>query len=300
MMKKTIFNLGFVLVISMIIFTSCKKDKNTSPVLEFIKEAGYTYENTNLAPGDSIKIGFKCTWNGTDLLSGINATLNDNTSQLSNFSQGEQTISLESWLTKTAEEQDVWVFELIDAAGNKSALLTITLTKDLTLADVEDITGIVLGAQDNTTEKPMYSINDRATYTIAEADADANIQAKIDFVCYSDTKNGTHLASPGAQWTGTTYETTFSAWTTKNQSFFILDVPITTLDYGTLTKTKIKTMYDDIALSDPSLVKRKTKDMAEDKFYLLKTYDGKYGVIKVNSVATGTTGSVSFDIKIEK
>jgi len=299
-MRKTIFNLGLVLVISMLIFTSCKKDKNTSPVMEFINEAGYTYENTNIAPGDSIKVGFKCTWNGTDLLSGIVATFNDNTPQTSNFTQGEQTLAVESWLTKSAADEDVWIFELIDAAGNKSAPLTITLTKDLTLADVEDITGIVLNAQDNTTEKPMYSISNGTTYTFAQVGTDNAIQAKIDFVCYSDTKNGTHLASPGANWAGTTYETTFTSWTTLNESFFILDAPITTADYGILTKTKIKTMYDDIEAADQTLVKRKTKDMAAGKFYLLKTYDGKYGVIKVNSVETGTTGSVNFDIKIEK
>lgn len=298
-MKKTLLNLAVIFVIGMLAFTSCEKDKNSNPGFEFIKDAGFTFENTSLAPGDSVKIGFKCTWNGTDALSTLKFSVNNQLVLTGTFDEGTQSFNYDGYIIKYATDEDIWVFELVDAKGSTSSL-TLTLTKDLTQADVEDITGVILGAQDNIVEKPMYSIIEDATYSIAEGNADANIQAKIDFVCYSDVKNGTHLASPGANWASTNYETDFASWTTNNESFFILDSPFDIYDFGILTKTKIKTAYDDAETIDATVVKRKTKDMAADKIYLLKTYNGKYGAIKVNSVTTGTTGSVNFDIKIEK
>ena len=36
------------------IFSSCKKDDSNPPILQFIKEAGYTYADVSLAPGDSV------------------------------------------------------------------------------------------------------------------------------------------------------------------------------------------------------------------------------------------------------
>jgi len=296
---RNFLKLVLVIFLAAGVFSSCKKDESNPPLLQFIQEAGYTYEDAPLAPGDSVKVGFSCTSNGSDALASLKFSGNNQLLQTATFAEGTQTISIETWLSKSALDEDNWVFELVDVNGNTSGL-NLNLTKDLTLADVEDITGIVLGAQDNTTAKSMYSISNRATYSINEGNSDASIQAKIDFVCYSDSKNGTHLASPAANWTGTNYETDFDAWTTKNETFFILDAPFDVNDFGILTKTKIKTAYDEAETADPEVVKRKAKEMAADKIYLFKTYNGKYGAIKVNSVVEGTTGSVNFDIKIEK
>jgi hypothetical protein len=296
---KQFFKFSILLFIVAGIFSSCKKDEITSPTLSFIGDEGYTYMDVNLAPGDSVKVGFGCNSNGNDDLARLKFTVNDQLISTVTFDAGVKNINMTGYLMKYATDEDNWVFELEDVKGNTSSL-TLKITKDLTLADVKDITGVVLGAQENASEKPMYSIADQATYTIADGDGDANIQAKIDFVCYSDDKNGTHLSSPNANWTGTSYD--FSAWTTTNETNFILDVPFELDDFGILTKTKIKKAYDDaVAAALPDKIeKRKSKSMAADKMYLFKTYDGKYGVIKVNSVATGTTGSVNFDIKIEK
>ena len=45
--------------------------------------------------------------------------------------------------------------------------------------------------------------------------------------------------------------------------------------------------------------KRKAKDLKIDDIYVFKTESGKYGILKVNSVASGETGSVNFDVKIQ-
>ncbi len=299
---KNFLKLTIVFVIAAGTFTSCKKDESTPPpVLKFIEEAGFTYQDAGVAPGDSVKVGFVCTSNGSDALASLKFYVNEQQYLNGTFEVGIQEFTTDGfWLIKSAADEDNWTFELVDINGNTSSL-TLKLTKDLAKADVEDITGVVLGAQDNNTDKPMYSITDKATYNFIEATPEA-IQAKIDFVCYSDIKNNTYLSSPGANWTGTNYEVSFNAWTTKNVTYFILDAPFELAEYEVLTKTKIKTAYDDAveaALPDKIEIK-KSKDMAPDKMYLFKTYNGKYGVIKVNTVTPGTTGSVNFDIKIEK
>lgn len=286
-----------------IFITSCKKDDTPPPVLTFIKETGFTFQNANLAPGDSVKVGFECKSNGSDPLQKLSFTMNEQDAGTYNFGQDVQNLSLETWLIKSALDQDVWVFELVDVNGNTSSV-SITLTKDLSLADVEDIEGLVLYAQANTDKNVMYSLAGRTTYTIDEGNADVDIQAKIDFVYYYDdikSENSAHLSSPGANWKDTDYKTHFDTWTHKNTGYFILDAPFEPAEFGTLTKTKIKTAYDAAVAADPvNAEKKKSKNMAEDKIYLFKTYDEKYGAIKVNSVVAGTTGLVNFDIKIEK
>lgn len=295
---KQFFKFSILLFIVAGIFSSCEKDEITSPTLLFIGDEGYTYMDTPLAPGDSVQVGFICNSNGSDDLASLKFTVNDQLISTVTFNAGVKNINMSGYLMKYATDIDNWVFDLVDVKGNTSSL-KLKFTKDLTLADVKDITGVVLGAQENSSEKPMYAIADQATYTIAEGDVDATIQAKIDFVCFSDLNNGTHLSSPNANWDGTIYD--FSAWTPKNETNFILDVPFELDDFGILTKTKIKTAYDAAVAADPdNAEKRKSKNMAANKMYLFKTYDGKYGIIKVNSVAAGTTGSVNFDIKIEK
>jgi hypothetical protein len=153
---KNFLKLTIVFVIAVGIFSSCKKDETNPPLLQFINDAGFTYQDVNLAPGDSVKVGFTCTSNGSDALASLKFTINDQLVQTVTFDAETQSISVTGYLTKYATDEDNWVFELVDVNGNTSSL-TMKLTKDLTLADVEDITGIVLGAQDNTTDKPILN-----------------------------------------------------------------------------------------------------------------------------------------------
>jgi len=288
-MNKTILKILFAIVFSSLIITGCDKNETRpNPNMSFVTDQGYTYQDASFVSGDTLWVGLNCKWNGTDLLKTI--TLYANDVQISSYSINEATgqeLQLTVTLTKSQSDNEKWDFELADANGQKT-VLSLTLTKDQSGTAIESISGIKLGAQDNTTIGGFYALSNREIYSETEA---FDHQTIIDMVCGYDNDNKTFLASPGANLDGV-YD--LSAWT----------APLNTTNY---CATDITTLQFDLIETDALIIeafdvdnqKGKAKELSVDDIYVFKTQSGKYGIFKVTAVEAGTDGSFTFDIKVQ-
>jgi len=290
---KTFFSklVFFLVVVS--IFAYCNKNLGGNPAIEFFTDNEYTWKNDSIAPGDTILIGLKCTWNSKDPLVNINVFRNDVPQDpieiSSNDSEG---VGYGLKFEKSAAEKDSMVFELNDSQG-QMASISLVLFKDTSQSDLKELNAIVLGAQ-TSTDNPLYSISSFKSYSLTEANEDEPTQKVIDLVGAFDSDNNMFIASPATNFNGI-YD--FSTWTETNTTKFVEAVNYTDDIYGILNKTKIKKTFDDAGESGQ---KKKAKDLSQGDMFVFKTQSGKYGVLKVNSTTDGESGSIDFDLKIQR
>ncbi|MDF1550816.1 MAG: hypothetical protein P1P88_23540 [Bacteroidales bacterium] len=129
-MKRKVHLFIAVIFIGSLLLITCKEKLGPNPSMKFITDAKYTFANDSVKVGDSVLIGLKCNWNGTDLLSGLNSYLNNGlvVEKSFEFDPQVEALGMSFYITKTALEEEIWQFELMDNAGQKdtlSLLLTI-------------------------------------------------------------------------------------------------------------------------------------------------------------------------------
>jgi hypothetical protein len=152
-----------------------------------------------------------------------------------------------------------------------------------------------VGAQENATAGGFYSVSENQVYTM---DAAAQNQAVIDILCFYEADNGNNIAvaSPGTNITGIfTGENAPANWTTKNTTYFC-ETTLTAAQFDALAET------DELIVTsfDTANDFRKAKDLQIDEIYSFKTAAEAYGLFKVTEVVQGTTGSVTFEVKVKK
>ncbi|MCK4661435.1 MAG: hypothetical protein KAT68_01110 [Bacteroidales bacterium] len=130
-MKKLFYLLLTILFTSFILITACKKEEEEdikkNPVISFIKDSGYTYEDVELEEGDTILVGINATYNGVDKLDVLTITAND---QVLIYSTNLDKMEFEYGINiiKSEPQTEEWVFTITDK-GNLSANVSLTLTK---------------------------------------------------------------------------------------------------------------------------------------------------------------------------
>lgn len=154
---------------------------------------------------------------------------------------------------------------------------------------------VTLGAQENTDIDGFYSFNNEKTYTMEEA---AQNQATIDLLCFYEAgKNNITLSSPGANITNIfTGDNAPTEWATQDTTFFYELTNFTPVQFAALSAddATIETLYN----SEES--GRKAKLLEANKIFAFQTEDNYYGILMVNSVSQGTTGSVNFTYILKK
>jgi len=130
-MKIKIHILFAIVFISSLLINSCKENLGPNPSMKFITDTKYTFANDSVKVGDSVLIGLKCNWNGTDLLSGLNSYLNDGlvVEKSFEFDPQVEALGMSFYITKTEMEEEIWQFELMDNVGQKDTL-SLILTID--------------------------------------------------------------------------------------------------------------------------------------------------------------------------
>lgn len=154
---------------------------------------------------------------------------------------------------------------------------------------------VTLGAQENTDIDGFYSFNNEKTYTMEEAFQN---QATIDLLCfYEDGKNDITLSSPGANITDVfTGDNAPTEWATQDTTYFFELTDFTAIQFAALSAddATIETLYN------AEEGRRKAKLLEANDIYAFQTEDNYYGILMVNSVTQGTTGSVNFTYILKK
>ncbi|HQH41470.1 MAG TPA: hypothetical protein PLC81_02500 [Bacteroidales bacterium] len=164
-----------------------------------------------------------------------------------------------------------------------------SFTIKISLPAIQTWTGKTLGAQSSSTGSFFASV-DGTVMTLNQATSN---QAKADFAYYYGDVNLATLAAPDdASLNGGTGNFTWcQSWTTKNQTRFA-PTNLTTAEFDAATATTIN------ALADPA--ESKVTSLAQNKVIAFKTASGKKGLIKVTSITTGASGSITLDVKVQQ
>lgn len=155
---------------------------------------------------------------------------------------------------------------------------------------------VTLGAQSSTVDG-FYSFNNKKTYSLAEASTN---QETIDLLCfYEEGKNDISLSSPGANITGI-FDAAYdpATWTVQDTTWFtqVDETVFTATMFAELTleSEAIDTLFD---ADNP---KRKAKLLEPGHIYAFQTEDNYQGLLKVDAVTQGETGSVTFTYILKK
>ncbi len=283
-----------LLLLSATLFTSCSKDDETidngNPAITFKTGEGYTWQDVVVKYNDTIKVGLAITSNGSDNLTHLKITANDQVVKDTTISVPG--INMEFSIIKGLAAVETWKFEIGDAAGH-------TQSKNLKISRINLVTfysGVVLGAQNNTADNGFMSATSGLTYSI---DGAFENQELIDLFCfYEDTpehQNLMTLAAPGSNITGIfTGEHAPEFYTTQNRTYFV-KTDLTPAEFNAVTT-------DDLMLTkfDNESKLRKAKKLNADEVYVLLFQNGKYGLLKVISVEGTEDGRLTFDLKVQQ
>lgn len=292
-MKKLLSLCGLA-VLAGLAFTSCTKDEEkVLPTISFNQDAGFIYQNTSAAFGDTLKFGVIVKSNGTDNL--VKFQLMANGQQLLDSTINTQTFDFNFYTIKGISDSEEWSFITKDIAGN-SFTKTITITG--TFGQLDSYVTILMGAQDNVTNESFLSLSNNAATRYFQALAFEH-QADIDMFCFfennENSQNMMTLASPGTGITGIfTGATSPENYTTKNTTLFVKT---------SLTPAQFDAVQNDAIVLDSYDTEfdfRKAKVLTAGDVYSFKLESGKYGLLKVIAVNGETTGTLEIAVKVQK
>lgn len=215
--------------------------------------------------------------------------------------KGTSTIeTVTDFLNKTS---DVYSFEYTvveaDAAQTLEFAFIVTDNKDneeredyvVTIAElaanISEYTAVIMGAHENTTYGSFLNAVDGVVYKVADAKSN---QAKVDIVYYHGATNKATLAAPDDNGAAEFNAYDLDNWTTKNETRFTGKL---TVDYAdVITSANI-----DSEVSSPSATK--ANELSVGDVVGFQTDGGKKGIVKVSEITSGTTGSITIEVKIQ-
>jgi hypothetical protein len=296
-MKNKIFLPILSIIFLSILATGCLKQEEIrpAPTISFKTGGNYISGNYMAYSGERVLVGLECKWNGTDpmksliLYSNGNAIDGVNIADTSSRDMVFDTIKL----IKSDAETENWVFLITDSQGASSYIgFTLSLS---TLGGQIVKTTATIGLQDNTTNFSYYSLSNGMAYNNSSVE-NGSIQNKIDVLGAYDATNGVNLISPNSPNLPEPYLTDMADWNVKNDTKFCLtDLVPAQFDYINLDNLIISSFS-----TNPNDQKNKAKNLKADDIYAFKIADGRYGLLKVNSVTSGVDGNVKVDIKMQQ
>lgn len=292
-MKRILTLCGLVLLTGLI-FTGCTKDEEpVLPAISFNQEAGYVFENTTAAFGDTLNFGVTATGNGTDNLVKFQIVVNGQT--LLDSTINTQTFVFNFYTTKGIADVEEWSVTATDMAGN-SFTKTITITG--TFGEIDSYVTILMGAQDNVATESFLSFSNHAATKYFQAQA-FDHQADIDLFCFFEDTPEHHnmmsMGSPGSGITGI-----FSGATSPD-NYTITN--LTRFFKTEITAAQFDAIQNDAVILDAYNAdesRKKASNLFAGEVYAIKIQSGQYGLIKVIAIDGTEAGTLEIAVKIQK
>jgi hypothetical protein len=295
-MKKTIKQVG-LLIGTALILSGCLKNPEFRPAPDFAFKTGGNYisSNTLLYAGEQVIVGMKATWNGTDPIKSMmiycNGALKEAFNLKADYEQGFELDTLT--LTKSRDTREEWIFQIIDSQG-VSSYIGFVLTLNTEAGGIDEFS-VSLGMQDNTVDPPYCSVQRGRTYSNFQVE-NAGIQSAIDFMGAFENTNQVQLVSPDAENLPNPYPSDLSDWPVKNSTKFNL----TTLRPLQFQLLNLDHLIINSISNNPTDQKSKVQNLKVDDIYAFKLNNGKYGLVWIRSVTTGSIGKVVIEVKVQQ
>jgi hypothetical protein len=294
-------SMSVMVIFAVLIFNGCIKDHNNYPVptIEFSTQSGYVFNDTSILLGDSILIGIVSQTNSDVALTHFHYTIASD-SQITEIDTGIylNEFNYNRLIIKGASENEVWSFYVRDRDGRKSKTISVKLVKNAEsiYGGIETVSLVVLGAQNNTSNKSFYSLTTEQLYNIQEAYNNQSLINLLYYYDYIDLDENT-ISSPGANLDNSIFPGIYaiSGWTVKNTTRFEYRSNISIEEFDAATNDSL-IVYNSFEFSSG---KRKAKNLTAGDIYSFETEQGKMGIFKVIEVSGLGEGIVKIQIKMQ-
>lgn len=287
---------GLMLVSALFILNSCSKDTTTDPVdltpsLSFVGGTGYVSSDVTLDVNEPFKVGITAFSNTNSSAKLAKLTI---TRVVNNVPHAQDTTFNSSTLNLTINAvasnlvgQEKWFFKVTDK-DNQVKEVSFTITTVAPTGPINAYSMKIMGAQGNTTGSSFASF-DGTVYTLTDAKTNAG---KIDWLYYNGATNHATIASPKDSSAAVVYNS-LKTWSVRNNTLF--------------KKVTNPIVWNDIT-NDAIIVAQTASGVLNTKITTLQVNDilsfitvtGKKGLLKVESIAGTTDGTITISVKVQQ
>lgn len=289
-MKKLNLFLGLGAIALSLFFTSCEEEVNPAPVISYDQaspvalaagETSAVLTGTIVAEANLSEVKL---FQVTDLSEQQLATI-------TSFTSGE--------ITTTDDVNYNFRFEITGITEDVTIKITATdkddqvSSKSIEItssgAALSSFTAVLMGAQSNLTTGSYLDAETGEVYLQSGAESNSGL---IDMVYYFGSTNEATLTAPDDVTVngGAGNLSLCAGFSTKNATRFGAS-SLSSTEFDAATSADVA----DISVSNSKMIQLAQGDVIE-----FETDGGKKGLIKVASISTGTSGSITIDVKIEQ
>ncbi len=299
-MKKVFFVLLAFVITSVTLFTSCTEEEdpvNLPPSISFVSGAGYVSSDATLEVNTPFVVKILAEANVTSgaKIEKINITriFGNQTVGDTTFTFNDATVTFEvTFMSYPQVGVENIEFEAVDK-DNQTKKITLKITTTAAAGgEIDTWTQKILGSWDNLTGSSFASVNGMV-YTLDQAFAN---QALIDYMYWWGASTSATIGAPddpNAALVFNTGDYQLANWSTKNATRF---------KTTTLTAAAFEAITDDTEIIANATGADQTRigTLAVDQVIAFKTVTNKYGLIRVKAIETGSAGTMTMDVKVQK
>jgi hypothetical protein len=294
MKKLSVLILSIILVGSAFL-TSCSKSSSTTvngPSVHFLAGAGYISADQSVALSAPLKFGIAATQGDGKLkrffvqrtFQGHTATVKDSAFSATSFNADLYTAA------QAIAGQEVWVFTIFDNNGG-SAAVTLTITTTPGYGAVTTYSMKVMGAQTNSSDGSSFASSNGTVYSLVDAKTNSSL---IDWVYFYGATNLACLCAPSETDAATVFSNPgngVATWSTRNITLF--KKVTATYNWTNITNDSA------IVIETSGITLKELPNLAVNDLLAFTTAAGKKGMIRVNALTVGASGSMTIDVKVQ-
>lgn len=306
-MKKITCLFSFILLGSMLLWTSCAKDDEPNPDelkpnLNFKGGPGYISQDATLNVLEAFTIG-------------ISASANNNSgAKLTNF-KITRTVDNQVWFdfdsvlnnveffnvdvkfqSLNMEKTERIAFKITDKDGYSNEV-ALNITTESAAGPINWFTQKWLGSYANPDTGSSFASIDGTVYKIADAKANSG---KVDLVYFYGATYGATIAAPDDG----IAETVFSGpdglatWDTRNSTRF-KKCDAASIDFDAIQDDTAILEQTETGVTN-SRISNTEDGLAEGDILAFITEGGKHGLIRIDEIIPGTAGSMAISVKVQQ
>jgi hypothetical protein len=298
-MKRIFFYVAAIIISSATFLTSCTEEEdpvNLPPSISFLAGDTLISSNSTVTVDETFHVGVNAVANVTSQskIQSIrvtrifnNQTVGDNTFP---YNDEAVTVIIEFEALPEIGTENI-EFTVTDKDG-QSAKKSLQITTEEAESDINAWEMRILGSWDNDTGSSFASV-DGIVYKLNEAFIN---QSKIDFMYWWGQSTSATIGSPNDENADDVFNTgqyALDNWDTLNDTKF-KTTSVTATDFDA-----IQTAAECISLANGANQTR-IGGLVKDQVIAFITVTGKHGLIRANSIVTGSAGSITIDVKVEK
>jgi hypothetical protein len=305
-MRKYLFSISILFILSVLIFNGCKKDEEKlPPTISFKTGTVYTPNGAVIQVGHKLFFGIHAEGVSEAITNFTVKKVLNNGTIITVMDTGlyNETLDLDKVFYQNVEDTATWKFSVMDR-NHMSAEISMVVYKDpnSTFGGIYYYPSIKIGYQNNTL---LGHFLNPSTGTVYSDDSATAHNDKIDVLIYYIISNNLPspvLSSPGEMDNSSTEAQTYypfiSNWLPRNYTLWDISVDNTPISDSDFYASQNDSLL--IVSYHPAWGKKKFRWATTGKIIPFLTSGGKIGLVKVINADSDDTGLMEVAIKIQQ